>query len=86
MLAEGGNVTAGGLSMVGERGPELLNLPKGASVTPLDKGGTGGVTVYVTVQGSMLSNAAELAAVVREELLKTSRRLGGTATGNLGFT
>lgn len=84
-LAEGGNVTAGGLAMVGERGPELLNLPKGASVTPLDKGGGGAVTVNVTVQGSMLSNASELAAIIREELLKTSRRLGGTATGALGF-
>ena len=84
-LAEGGNVTAGGMAMVGERGPELLNLPKGASVTPLDKA-AGNVTVNVTVQGSMLSNAAELAHIIREELLKTSRRLGGTATGNLGFT
>ena len=35
MLAEGGIVTAEGSAVVGEDGPEILNLPKGASVTPL---------------------------------------------------
>jgi len=33
-LASGGVMTAGGLTMVGERGPELLYLPAGASVYP----------------------------------------------------
>jgi uncharacterized membrane protein len=32
-FAQGG-VSMGGLSMVGERGPELVNLPRGASVIP----------------------------------------------------
>jgi hypothetical protein len=35
-LAEGGTTTSPGFVMVGEEGPELLNLPKGATVTPLD--------------------------------------------------
>lgn len=39
MLAEGGHITGSGLSLVGEEGPELLNLPSGASVVPLDKTG-----------------------------------------------
>jgi hypothetical protein len=34
-LAEGGDVTKGGYAVVGERGPEFLHLPQGASVTPL---------------------------------------------------
>jgi hypothetical protein len=34
-LAEGGTITTGGSVLVGERGPELLTLPGGASVTPL---------------------------------------------------
>lgn len=37
MLAEGGDITKAGTVMVGEEGPEYLNLPKGAKVTPLDK-------------------------------------------------
>lgn len=39
MLANGGDINAPGTVMVGERGPELLNLPSGASVTPLSKAG-----------------------------------------------
>lgn len=33
-LADGGYIFSGGLTLVGERGPELLNLPTGASVIP----------------------------------------------------
>lgn len=36
-LAEGGTITSPGTVLVGERGPELLSLPTGASVAPLDK-------------------------------------------------
>jgi tape measure domain-containing protein len=46
-LAGGGTVTQGGLSWVGERGPELMWLPPSAQVAPLDHvgsilGGDGG--------------------------------------------
>jgi hypothetical protein len=34
MLAEGGVITGSGSVIVGERGPEILNLPRGASVDP----------------------------------------------------
>lgn len=47
-LANGGTVTSSGLSWVGENGPELLNLPAGASVTPLTSGGMGN-TINITV-------------------------------------
>ena len=43
MLAEGGDIRRGGMAIVGEAGPELLNLPTGARVTPLDK--AGGITI-----------------------------------------
>jgi hypothetical protein len=36
-LAEGGTVTSGGSVMVGEKGPEILSLKPGATVTPLTK-------------------------------------------------
>jgi len=47
-LANGGTVTSSGLSWVGENGPELLNLPTGATVTPLTSGGMGN-TINITV-------------------------------------
>lgn len=42
-LAKGGNITQSGMAVVGERGPELLSLSRGAQVTPLSGGGRGGV-------------------------------------------
>ena len=35
MLAKGGDIVSSGTVLVGEKGPELLNLPTGARVTPL---------------------------------------------------
>lgn len=40
-LADGGRIIGEGLALVGERGPELVNLPSGASVLPLDNGAIG---------------------------------------------
>jgi hypothetical protein len=37
MLAEGGEILSAGRVLVGEKGPEFLDLPKGAKVTPLEK-------------------------------------------------
>jgi len=48
-LAAGGTVVGSGLSWVGENGPELLNLPQGATVTPMAATGTGGNTINITV-------------------------------------
>lgn len=48
MLANGGNITRPGDVIVGERGPEMLHLPKGASVEPLDRK-TGGNTINLTL-------------------------------------
>lgn len=51
-LAEGGDIERAGRVMVGEEGPEFLDLPRGARVTPLDKaGGDINITMNVTVQG-----------------------------------
>ncbi|MFC4768745.1 tape measure protein [Effusibacillus consociatus] len=45
-LATGGTVTKPGTVLVGEEGPELLNLPRGASVVPLDKTGQ---SIHITI-------------------------------------
>lgn len=45
-FAMGTDYAPGGLSLVGENGPELLRLPRGSSVTPNHKlGGMGGTTI-----------------------------------------
>ena len=36
MLADGGTIEQAGLAVVGEEGPEMLKLPEGAKVSPLD--------------------------------------------------
>lgn len=44
---EGGTIARSGLTLIGERGPEILNLPRGAQVLPL--GQSSGVTIHVSV-------------------------------------
>lgn len=81
-LEKGGIVTSPTIALIGEAGPEAV-IPLGR------EGGVGGGNINwsgnVIVQGHVLTSQ-ELAQVIREELLKQSRRLGGVATGNLGFT
>lgn len=45
-LAAGGTLTSAGSVMVGERGPEILSLPRGASVIPLSRA-RGDVAVHL---------------------------------------
>lgn len=73
LLAQGGNITRGGAAIVGDAGPELLNLPTGASVTPL--GRAGGVTVNVSVGGSLI-HERDLATYIEDILIAHQRRNG----------
>lgn len=51
-LATGGTVLGGGLAMVGEAGPELLSLPRGATVSPnVGPSGFGGNLATTTFPG-----------------------------------
>jgi hypothetical protein len=45
LLANGGTATTGGSAIVGENGPELIDMQQGATVTPLSGGGAGGQTI-----------------------------------------
>lgn len=71
-LADGGTVRRSGTVLVGERAPELLHLPRGAQVEPLDRA-RGGVTITgpVTI---VANNPAELG----RELDRISRRTAAT--------
>ena len=55
-LAAGGVIQRAGMAVVGEAGPELLSLPRGAQVTPLNRasggGGAGEVTVRLVADGA----------------------------------
>ena len=51
-FATGTSFAPGGMALVGERGPELVNLPKGASVTPNHlMGGGMGMIPDVRIRG-----------------------------------
>jgi phage-related protein len=83
--ASGTDNAPGGLSWVGENGPELVNLPGGAQVFTADQSrrmaaGNGGDTINVYVGGS-ITTARGMAEDVRTELLRMKRQ--GI---DLGFT
>ena len=65
-LANGTSNFAGGLAIVGEQGPELVDLPTGSAVIPNDRIGGGGVTVNVT--GNVVRDEQALADKIEEQL------------------
>jgi len=70
LLAKGGTATSAGWSMVGEQGPELLHLQRGASVVPLARagefGGGSGITRADLASFAQMV-AAEIQALTRAE-------------------
>lgn len=72
--AEGGVTMRPGLSWVGEEGPEILSLPRGAEVRPLDK--VGGDTYNINVE--VTGRAADDPAALARELDRISRRASAT--------
>ena len=67
--ASGGIITSPQIGLIGEAGPE--------AIIPLSQGGMGGTTYNITVNG-WVGNDQQIAAKLRQELLKTSNR---NATG-----
>ena len=76
--AAGGQMTHGGLSWVGERGPELLNLPTGAQVIPLGKipSGGGGNTITINVSAGMGADGAAIGEQIVTAIRKYERTSG----------
>ncbi len=82
-LAAGGDVRGTGAVLVGERGPELLNLPQGARVTPLEKAGDSHQTIInINMSGNITASpdaarefAREIASYVSEFMDNERERL-----------
>lgn len=74
LLASGGTVVQSGLAIVGERGPELLSLPAGAQVIPLNTAGKIEHSGTITVKG--VTSKGELVGVVKM-LMKEMRLEAG---------
>ena len=70
MLANGGIIQRSGSVIVGERGPEILHLNRGAMVQPLPAGGGGNTnTFYITVYAEKGSDGIdEFVRKVKEKL------------------
>lgn len=70
--AEGGTVNNSGSVLVGERGPEILNLPRGASVIPLDRNrGGNNFNIVVEMNNPVISSnqiADEFAQAIAERV------------------
>jgi hypothetical protein len=68
-FATGTNYAPGGMAMVGERGPELVNLPRGSTVTPH---GIADIRPRASA-GPVVIHADFTGAVVTEELMASFR-------------
>ena len=73
LLAKGGIIRRAGNVIVGERGPEMLSLPRGAQVTPLPAGAVSGGgtyynTFYVNVNADDRNAAEQFIKKVKEIL------------------
>ncbi len=75
-FAQGTNFAPGGMALVGERGPELVSLPRGSQVTPNNRlsGMMGGSNV--TVGGTFRISGPDL-LVVLEKAQSQQRRVRG---------
>jgi hypothetical protein len=57
-FATGTDFAPGGFALVGEHGPEIVNLPRGSQVTPNNRVGMGN-TINITVQGNATRETAQ---------------------------
>jgi len=67
-LAKGTSYAEGGTYMVGERGPEIVNLPRGAEVIPNNRLSKGGISITINGNGDQRWIQDTLVPVLRREL------------------
>jgi hypothetical protein len=73
-FANGTMYAPGGMALVGERGPELVNLPRGSQVIPNHKmrGGSGGSPISISVDARGASDPAAVRAQVQQGILEAA--------------
>lgn len=90
-FASGTNFAPGGLAMVGEQGPELVNLPRGSQVLSASRTsamGSGGSTVNLNVSvGNYLGEPGELRNFAKQLYLEMMRvaNANGVTLPNIGL-
>lgn len=77
MLEKGGNIVESGAVIVGEKGPEMLNLPQGARVTPLkdDKMESGDIVQHITINSPEPLSPATTARKIKQASRDLALRL-----------
>lgn len=73
-FASGTNYAPGGLAVVGEQGPELVNLPRGAQVKPNNES-IGSTTINLNMQGIMARSRSELRDIAKDMLTAVNEEL-----------
>ncbi|HEV8653264.1 MAG TPA: hypothetical protein VG276_28695 [Actinomycetes bacterium] len=69
----------GGTAIVGERGPELVDLPRGARVTPMHRmAGGGGTIINMTVNVAPTAHPAEVGSEIVQAIRAYERRNSNT--------
>ena len=61
-----GGISSGGMALVGETGPELVNLPKGARVHSNAESRGMGNTINVSVNGRVGASDSELRDIAKK--------------------
>jgi hypothetical protein len=71
-FANGTSYAPGGMALVGERGPELVNLPRGSQVIPNHKMGGMGGNFNITVDARGATDPAAVRAQVQQGILEAA--------------
>lgn len=71
--ASGTQYAQGGLTLVGERGPELLSLPRGSKVSTNDQTQKlgGSINVNINLSGAMITNQDQFIEKLKGEITRT---------------
>ncbi|XTZ18195.1 phage tail tape measure protein [Micromonospora echinospora] len=68
MLAKGGHILGSGTAIVGERGPELVHLGRGATVQPLASGSAMAGLLRLLISGEFRVRGSDLVLVLRDQV------------------
>ena len=83
-MATGGIAGLSGKNLGGEKGPEIVSLPRGAKVTPNHQiRNTGGNTIHVHVSGRVGASDQEIRDIARKVGAQVSREINRTTSSGM---